>query len=77
MLSPPGTRLTAESTEAMRIKCLAQGKNILLSGFEPSTSVFKIDILTNRPICSSVDNFHKLAIPAIRVMQPLYGSALI
>ena len=25
----------------------------------------------------SVDNFHKLAMPAIRVMQPLYGAALI
>ena len=25
----------------------------------------------------SVDNFHKFAMPAIRVMQPLYGSALI
>ena len=38
-LSLPGTHLTAESTEAMRIKCLAQGNNILLPGFEPSTSV--------------------------------------
>ena len=36
---PPGTYFTAESTEAMRIKCLAQGNNILLPGFEPSTSV--------------------------------------
>ena len=36
----------------MRIKCLAQGNNILLSGFEPSTSVSKTDILANRPICS-------------------------
>ena len=25
----------------------------------------------------SVDNFHKFAIPANRVMQPLYGAALI
>ena len=32
----------------MRIKCLAQGNNILLPGFEPSTSVSKTDILTNR-----------------------------
>ena len=38
----------------------------------------------NRLTCSavshvipSVDNFHKFAIPAIRVMQPLYGAALI
>ena len=30
---------TAESTEAMRIKCLAQRRNILMSGFELSTSV--------------------------------------
>ena len=51
-LSPPGTHFTAESTEAMRIKCLAQGNNILLPGFEPSTSVSKTDILANRPICS-------------------------
>ena len=29
----------AESTEAMRIKSLAQGENILMLGFEPSTSV--------------------------------------
>ena len=30
---------TAESTEAMQIKCLAHGHNILMSGFEQSTSV--------------------------------------
>ena len=36
----------------MRIKCLAQGNNILLPGFEQSTSVSKTDILTSRPICS-------------------------
>ena len=29
---------TAESTEAMQIKFLAQGHNILMSGFEQSTS---------------------------------------
>ena len=28
-------------------------------------------------VIPSVDNFHKFAMPAIRVMQPLYGSALI
>ena len=50
-LSPPDTYFTAESTEAMWIKCLAQGNNILLSGFEPSTSVSKTVILANRPIC--------------------------
>ena len=36
----------------MRIKCLAQGNNIMLPGFEPSTSVSKTDILANPPICS-------------------------
>ena len=36
------------------MKCLAQGNNILLPGFEPSTSVSKTDILANRPICSNV-----------------------
>ena len=51
-MSPHGTHFTAESTEAMRIKCLAQGNNILLPGFEPSTSVSKTDILANRPIFS-------------------------
>ena len=34
----------------MQIKCLAQGNNILLPGFELSTSVSKTDILTNRPM---------------------------
>ena len=38
-MSPPGTHFTAESTEAMRIKCLAQGHNILMPEFEPSTPV--------------------------------------
>ena len=37
----------------MQIKSLAQGENILMLGFEPSTSVSQIDILTTRPICSS------------------------
>ena len=49
-LSPPGTHFTAESTEAMRIKSLAQGENILMLGIEPSTFVSKIDILTTTPI---------------------------
>ena len=40
-LSPPGTHFTAESTEAMQIKCLVQGHNILMSGFEQSTSVLR------------------------------------
>ena len=36
---PSGTHFTGESTEEMRIKCLAQGHNTLIPGFEPSTSV--------------------------------------
>ena len=56
-MSPPGTHFTAESTEAMQIKCLAQGNNMLLPGFEPSTSVSKTDILANRPICSNAQAF--------------------
>ena len=46
--------------------------------FLPSMNIW------NRLPCSavshvthSVDNFHKFAIPAIRVMQPFYGAALI
>ena len=27
-------------------------------------------------VIPSVDNFHKFAMPAIRVMQPLYGAAI-
>ena len=38
-MSTPGTHFTAETTEAMRIKCLSQRHNILIPGFEPSTSV--------------------------------------
>ena len=49
-LSPPGTYFTAESTEAMRIKSLAQGENILMLRFEPATFVSKNDILTTTPI---------------------------
>ena len=49
-VTPPGTHFTAESTEAMRIKSLAQGENILMLGIEPSTFVSKIDILTTTPI---------------------------
>ena len=36
---PTWYSFTTDSTEAMRIKCLAQGNNILLPRFEPSTSV--------------------------------------
>ena len=49
-MSPPGTHFTAESTEAMRIKSLAQGEKILMLRFEPATFVSKIDILTTTPI---------------------------
>ena len=38
-VDPSGTHFTAESTDAMQIKCLAQGHNILISGFVQSTSV--------------------------------------
>ena len=39
-LTKPGTHFTTESAEAIRIKCLAQGHNILmLPGFEQSASV--------------------------------------
>ena len=39
-VSPYGTRLTAESIEAMRLKCLAQGHNaLMLPGFKPSITV--------------------------------------
>ena len=38
----------------MRIKCLAQGNNILLPGIEPSTSASKTDILANRPLPSYI-----------------------
>ena len=53
-LSPPGTHFTAESTEAMRIKSLAQGENILMLRFEPATFVSKIDILTTTPIVHNI-----------------------
>ena len=38
-LSPPGTSFAVELTEAMQIKCVAQGHNILVPGFQLSTSV--------------------------------------
>ena len=40
-VSPPGNRFTAESSEAMRKKCLAQGHNILMPGFELSAHVHR------------------------------------
>ena len=49
---PPGTQYTAESTEAIRKKCLTQGQNTLMPGFKPSASVSETDILTTWPICS-------------------------
>ena len=50
----PGTYFTAESTEAMRIKSLAHGENILMLGIEPSTFASKIDILTTTPIVHNI-----------------------
>ena len=51
---PNGTHFTAESNVAMRIKCLAQGQNILmLPGFKPTTSVSRNihhDHMTNMPL---------------------------
>ena len=41
-------------TEAMRIKSLAQGENILMLRFEPTTFVSKIDILTTTPIVHNI-----------------------
>ena len=35
-----GTNFTAESTEAMRIKCLAQGHNILMQPCLNSRSIY-------------------------------------
>ena len=58
-LSQPGTHFTAESTEAMRIKSLAQGENILMLGIEPSAFVSKVDILSTTPIvhnCELLNN---------------------
>ena len=45
----------------MRIKTLAQGENILMLGFEPSTFVSKIDILT------TTDYFHVSIVDMIHV----------
>ena len=55
---PPGTHFTAESTEAMRIKSLAQEENILMLRFEPATFVSKIDILTTTPIVTYVSSIN-------------------
>ena len=38
-LSPPRTHFPAVSSEAMRIKSLAQGHDILMPGVQPSISV--------------------------------------
>ena len=46
----PHLVLISQLSQLKRIKCLAQGNNILLPGFERSTSVSKINILANRPI---------------------------
>ena len=68
-LSPPGTHFTAESTDAMRIKSLAQGENILMLRIEPSTFVSKIDIVTTTPIVhnnsSNISNISNISIAII------------
>ena len=80
-LSPPGTDFTAESTEAMRIKSLAQGENILMLRFEPATFVSKIDILTTTPIVpyskKAIKNHHGEVILDINIhtLSALYQSA--
>ena len=54
---PPGTHLQTESTEAMRIKCLAQGHNVLMQlRFEPSIAVSAnrhLAYITNMLVCDS------------------------
>ena len=46
MVIQSGIHFAAESTETMRIECLAQRHNILMQpGFEPSIAVSKTDIL--------------------------------
>ena len=53
-MSPPGTYLTAASTEAMPINCFAQGHNILmLPGLNRRSLCPETDILpnmTNMPV---------------------------
>ena len=45
---PSSTHFTAEATEAVRIKCLAQEYNILIQpGLEPSMSISRNRDLTN------------------------------
>ena len=59
-VSSPCTHFTAESTEAMWIKCLAQGHDILMSGFEQLTSVARnrhSNHMTNMlKMCTMLDN---------------------
>ena len=54
---------SAKSTEATSIKCLAQGHNILMLGFEPSPSVSRsrhsnqiTNILHNRELSSTIEH---------------------
>ena len=39
MFIPPGTHFTVESTEAMGLKCLAKGHNILMPDFKRPTLI--------------------------------------
>ena len=64
---PSGTHFTAESTEVIRIKCLAQGHDIqMLPGFEPSIAMSRNGYLTNMTnilqyiYIYDVDDFHEL-----------------
>ena len=60
-MSQSGTHFIAESTEAMQIKCLAQGRDILMSGFEQSTSVARnrhYPLFTLLPSLCSVTSVH-------------------
>ena len=56
---------------------------LLINAYKYSFFPSQYEYLKSSPLLScfscdpSVDNFHKFAIPAIRVMQPLYGAALI
>ena len=63
MVFQPGTHFTAESTEAMRIECLAHGHSILTqAGFEPSTSVSIDRYLSNMTNMLSMYKYIKVCI---------------
>ena len=50
----------------------------LISYWNPLVHIWnRLPYLAVSHVIPSVDNFHKFAKPAIRVMLPLYGAALI